>query len=543
MNIRITDLLDDYFDDTVKLTPPEALEAGDFAPTPEPPSNKTSRLYKPLLVAATLMLVLSGAVALGLGFQRDGASGPGGALAEGNIGAFSITDSSEILMDSAQNFPEESPVPVPAQLSQICTQYCQSGSILSAVYELSPVPPEYISEELPTISSATDSLTPAMLPLQILESSSTADISVCQVCYWPATQTLAILINARLDTPADVLDFTMEIPATDEFSPAITASVTVPIPCPELNGYATQANGSSGGLHTIYDQESLASASPVTLGTLTRLEVSSDQLYLTVEARSHDDLWLAQGYDDETIAQFLGEFASECINAAASELEDGTIEFEMTDGSLVTLDYDHNSPLPEATVELSTDENPTIIEMVFPLGDTPLDSTQISTVHYHDPVTPPEITTERYELTGTLTATLDLPFYLDGEEGILNSLAINLSTRTYTWRKTIPQLEQSLYEVSTAGTFTFGDPDSAYHDLYSRWEDTYWNTYFANGVSLVFTDGTTVIIGSGEQVTFSKGYFIEFYTLPSNERDSNYVDTINLIPDYVVINGQNYYFQ
>lgn len=542
MNIRITDLLDDYFDDTVNLIPPETLETGNFTPVPEIQPNKTSRLYKPLLAAATLMLVISGAAALGLGFQRG--SAPGGALAESGANTFSITDSADTLFAaSAYESSHESPSTVPAAFSQTCTQYCQQGNILSAVYELSPVPPEYVSSEVPSLASETDSFTPSSSQLEVLTTDSTAEVFISQSHYIPNTQTLTVLFLITLTASTDTVDCTFAIPAADGAAPTMTSTLSVPIPCPEQDSYVLQNDGLSGGLYTIYDLEPTSSNSPATLGKLTQLEISPNQLHLTVEAPSHDDLWLATGNDDTFIQQYLEDIVSRCILNTTSELESGLIEYELADGTPGTLNYGPDAVFPDTIVNLSADETPTVIEMLYPLDDAAPIPTDILIVHFHENTTEPEPTNSDSTLSGTMTAVLDLPFYLDGEEGILNALTIDLSTRTYTWKKNIPQLEQSLYEVSPDGKFTFGEPDSEFYDLYRSWEDLYWGTFFSKGVAVVFTDGTTAIIGSGEQVDFSEDYFMESYKLPSNESDSYNIDTTNLIPDYVVINGQNYYFQ
>lgn len=87
MSYRITDLLDDYMDSSVHLFPPEEVLASspaypDGAPnTPTPPQSR-HRMKKPLVIAAALLLVLTGAFTLG--FRLWNGNGGGASLAEGS---------------------------------------------------------------------------------------------------------------------------------------------------------------------------------------------------------------------------------------------------------------------------------------------------------------------------------------------------------------------------------------------------------------------------------------------------------------------------
>lgn len=97
MKIRITDLFDHYYDDSVMLDEPQLHET----PTDITPRNipgKHLSMHKPLLIAASLLLALCGAFVLNLGFDRSG----GTALAEGDT----LPSLQESVAESV--FPEES---------------------------------------------------------------------------------------------------------------------------------------------------------------------------------------------------------------------------------------------------------------------------------------------------------------------------------------------------------------------------------------------------------------------------------------------------
>ena len=77
MNPRITDLLDDYVDTSVRLFPPEQV-LGDTSsgkkksPTPKPVHH---RMKKPLVIAAALLLMVTGIAVAGLKLSNVGSTG------------------------------------------------------------------------------------------------------------------------------------------------------------------------------------------------------------------------------------------------------------------------------------------------------------------------------------------------------------------------------------------------------------------------------------------------------------------------------------
>ena len=77
MNPRITDLLDDYVDTSVRLFPPEQVLGGTGSgrkksPTPKPTHH---RMKKPLVIAAALLLMVTGIAVAGLKLSNVGSTG------------------------------------------------------------------------------------------------------------------------------------------------------------------------------------------------------------------------------------------------------------------------------------------------------------------------------------------------------------------------------------------------------------------------------------------------------------------------------------
>lgn len=74
MNSRITDLLDDYVDTSVRLFPPEQVlgSTGKKSPTPKPTHH---RMKKPLVIAAALLLMVTGIAVAGLKLSNIGSTG------------------------------------------------------------------------------------------------------------------------------------------------------------------------------------------------------------------------------------------------------------------------------------------------------------------------------------------------------------------------------------------------------------------------------------------------------------------------------------
>lgn len=109
MNPRITDLLDDYVDTSVRLLPPEQVLRGK-APgnTPSPaPKPARHRMKKPLVIAAALLLMLTGVAASVLTMSRGGSFGS--SLSGGLSEAPSTAQwaSQESAFSSSESVPDE----------------------------------------------------------------------------------------------------------------------------------------------------------------------------------------------------------------------------------------------------------------------------------------------------------------------------------------------------------------------------------------------------------------------------------------------------
>ena len=103
MKIRITDLMDYYRGEPVKMTPPEGRPAAHGGTWPS--GRSMHRMRRPLLAASVLVLITAGAFALRLGLGRAPAGGD--ALNEGEISVESAEDR------TVETLPPELPAQVP----------------------------------------------------------------------------------------------------------------------------------------------------------------------------------------------------------------------------------------------------------------------------------------------------------------------------------------------------------------------------------------------------------------------------------------------
>lgn len=109
MNPRITDLLDDYVDTSVRLLPPEqVLRSNNSGKAPSPaPKPVQHRMKKPLVIAAALLLMLTGVAASVLTMSRGGSFGS--SLSGGLSEAPSTAQwaSQESAFSSSESVPDE----------------------------------------------------------------------------------------------------------------------------------------------------------------------------------------------------------------------------------------------------------------------------------------------------------------------------------------------------------------------------------------------------------------------------------------------------
>ena len=88
MKIRITDLLDTYYDDSVTLDVPAAADTKKNITSLSPKKSRRFSMQKPLLIAAALMLVLCGGAVLGLELTQNNA---GVSLTQGEVEGSAIS--------------------------------------------------------------------------------------------------------------------------------------------------------------------------------------------------------------------------------------------------------------------------------------------------------------------------------------------------------------------------------------------------------------------------------------------------------------------
>lgn len=529
MKVRITDLLDSYYDDTVKLDPPKELDDASTSPSALK-KRHTGRLYRPLLAAASLILVISGAAALSLGFLRASTGGhamqPGTAAPEESV---TISDSSE---DAAPEIPLD-------ELSRL--SYTQKGSLFITEVTLSPISSDYISQDVPAYDPSTEESGPA-LTVYDPDSPDTAldDINVYQTGYDSQTETLFLTVSSVLSESTDRLEFSVQLPAVNADAEPFAAGVIVAIPFPELDGYTEY---DSGGLYTF--TEDIHGFS----GTLIHTEVTSDQVSLTVEAPMLEDA-LRSG-DSEAVSTALQEYDNTLLEA----LPNWPLQIVMDDGNIISYPITqlHEVCLSSDTSadsQLLEDVDSAFVEIRFPLEEGFLDPRYIGIVNFPDPSvtgnngirTDVNIEVdETIQPDGTLTAVLDLPCTLDGETGYLQRFALELSTGKYFWYLDVPSLEQMLYEISPDGNISMALDENVYQELLIRWSNAFLDNYQVDA-HLMFTDGTSIRLGSGDVILHEDGCIINAGSLSWDADDSG-IDVEGLTPDLLIINDESYYFE
>ena len=524
MNIRITDLLDDYFDDSVKLLPPEALETGDFSAPQEP--HTPGRLYKPLLVAATLMLVISGAVALGLGFQRG--SSPGKSLSgpeptPTDPTPYSIQESAEEESASTDDFIIE-------EVVATWEAYSQQGTSLDFSLCISPVPESFFNHctaEAITLSPEAPYVDIPGAP--VLENITLQDLGISNP---PEGGELTITGHADI---TETQEFFVRLTNQDDPKDVlVTNSITIsPI---AADCYIA---ASPRGLYRTDDYD-LRGVS------ITRWEVTPNQMQLHMRS-------VTPQTTDSVNAEELETSVTDYYSALLEKLQENPVIFLMKDGTAVAPDM--TAPFQIVIIEETSGDGYTTSKITMDCGENSIVPSQIDSIQsmylpiagtpaasrmvWDEPEAAESILSESTSAS-PLAATLDLPFYLDGEEAVLRSLVYDTTTQEFTWKKEIPQAANMLYKISPEGDMSAANTE--FWDLYHNWEQVYWDTFFKEGVTIVFTDGTSASIGSGETVNYANDYFLGKHVILESAPGVDF-NTEDLTPDYVIVQGQNYYFK
>lgn len=533
MNVRITDLLDRYYDDAVKLAPPETL-----TPTaaPELPPSKPgmSRLQKPLLVAATLMLVISGAIALGLGFQRGTVPG---SMAGEAVSAFEITPPPEApTLESSEEALESTGEP-PGEAAAVWTtgsvsvqDYCQRGVSLSFRLTLSGVTAAMASDPI--------ALTPEAVEVTEADPLNTAPVleyvTMQAELYDHASETLTICGSATLPEEMQYLHFYVKLHDCD--GTLLISENTASMRLSSLNSYT------AGGydLYDLTDPNDDTQIGAITWFSVTETATGTHLSFL-VELPTPEDYFLEENAGDAADV-LLWDAVNPCINA----LNRPTITFLMENGDSIDLYADLELDALEVNIigtdiehaDGSISTQVTASRNILNSPFSPLEISEVTFPPYAGltEISIPALSGSDTNGDGLLSTALSVPLTLDdGSTGTLTDFSLDLATGEVTWTHDTPDLKAHLYALSPQGDLPSFNEEPDYRAEYVRWINAYLNIW--SDAKLVFTDGTSVSIGGGDVPTFDPdtGCFYERSILPVEYMDADILEI-----DYLTINGATY---
>lgn len=529
MKVRITDLLDQYYDKSVKLDPPPEALPGQYRPQP-----RRSRAQKPLLVAATLMLVLTGIAGLTLGFQRLGTTGHALAGEENPVSVqeqaavVTVTPEPEVAVEAApeptiaasawEDDGQEAPR-IPFEVSG----YTQQGNKLQFSLRVHDVPVGY-----------TVKLQPGDVYSNIINEAQVEDVTGLLLGEgWEESGER--LIDATLELTEAGGPLVFRVACCDENDNWVfTETTSIPVA-----GFDSLVSWYANGLHE-YCMEVPSSV----FATVKQLTVTENTLEFLIEAPA--DVELVEGeidLTDETLVREAGDWANTLVSNTQSEL----FHIYMNDGSVADItaeDYD----CALISAGLSGEKGVATVNLTIDLAE-PIDPLAIDMFEFSSQEVLPEITrgpvnAEDPNGDGLLMAHLELPINPDDAHlwaGTLLKLTIDLSNGDYTWHYTHTELEQMLYDLSPAGDLSEALHDETFMQEATALSNNLIETYFKNAY-LVFSDGTRLCLGSGAEEDFEDGVFTTTYNLASCAED--YGLPINgLAVDHLEINGEAYSFE
>lgn len=512
LKVRITDLLDNYYDHSVKLDPQPAPGGQSAMP------HRTHRMQKPLLIAATLMLVLTGAVALGLGFQRTANSGH--ALAEGGETPSPVQEEFGSAVSAEPDWEEVTPEPTVGasaweeaaateesqageRLSCELKGYTRQGNKLQFSLRLHDVPEGYTVE-----------LHPADVYSSIIYEATVEDITGSVLGEnWEETGERLINVTVELTEEGEPLCVKADV--HDDRSENYVFSESVTIPTSSFDRYTVwEENG-------IY--EYCMEVPSDTHVAVTQFTVTQDQMRFSIQVPVDTSL------SEEEQRTEADDWANTLVSITQSDL----LHIYMRDGRLAdvtAMEYVCELPEPDAdgiatvelTINLANPIDPMEIDHVEFLSQT--STSEILNVSVEGPDTDGD---------GMMTAELDLYTTTEVKQSPVKLLRcfIDLKSTMFTWYYTHPQLELALAAEEDADLVLKSETKTEVDNALI--EDFFQDAY------LVLTDGTKLQIGFGSALEFTQdGEFLA----------SGYIAMIaegmELVPiDHLEINGVAYEFE
>ncbi len=542
--MRITDLFDNYHDSRVKLKTPEEIFSGQkddhLTPLVLGTPQKKSRGQKSMLIAASLMLALTGVFVGALAMSR---TSDGSSLAEG---AASM-EMEGMELSEFVSAEEENVVVDPLLSAEIrdgnCT-YVQEGSKLTVtIFAFLPQEMETMENISLSAVAVGENVTPEddasvaadasgliwIDPAHITEAGTvnfTKLLTVTDADTGTERRTLQTQLTFLMTGTPKELPLTLRISA--DAATAETNSVAVPYYGPDH--YAT-GGSCVYAFHSPSNSEDYA--------TITSLVISESDIQFTYEFPGMNELESGEQLIDAA-TKWANIFMETCLETGGFRLhmQDGTIVTGATDTGWAALPYDIDLSQYENTGVLTLDISKLhlapsqIINMEFD-GQTSVDVRETDAQ--------PAKGAQDANGDGILEAVVDLPVTLDGDEGTLLTLDIDLSTGEYTWNKIIPSLTAQLDAVAD-GDFDLALNHSAFNENFTAWGNKFLETYQRNAY-LVFTDGTMFRLGSGDRVTTAGISFQDTGTLAWMAEDYGIDDLSEKTIAYLDIDGERFEFE
>lgn len=551
MKVRITDLLDLYYDDSIKLTPPEEIFAEKTEKTgmgqrQEKPAP-LGRGYKIWTAAAILLLVLTGAFALMLSLQPKA----GTSLSEGTAPIPSFGTQVPDRPEMAPSVEEESSlVPQPGIIGEIALpekfsdvhllSYTQRGSSVSMEYSVENMD-AFSQEEGWTVTAVTGI---TGLDDVRIDPNSQAEFvgSIALEAYLDeGSGTLYVYGNADMTGEDWAPDISLLIRDGEGEARAVTYSTTVP-----YNAGTAFAVGSDD--HHIFDFEDGEFSAGITDFHISKdkkitimIDYPLDETIPYPDPESEGSVLARLNYWTGLLMETLGSTSPIAIY---TETEEGpwnsfNIDFSQLDYTVTLPQYQDG----QIDVDCS---------------GVDFDPEQVVNIEFHSPSMSEAETAEGVpndgdlsaaedtDGDGYLTADLDLTLEQNGEEGTLARLHIDRTTGEYTWTYSIPALVQQLYNLSPEGDFNAALEDDSFANAHTEWKNAFLEAY-QTVTYLVFTDGSrSIALGGGSVVGYDD----------NGERESLLYDADNLnwlgedagtdysqkTISYLEINGVRYVF-
>lgn len=572
MKVRITDLMDNYFDDSVHLIPPEKLPDRDSIKEEAPlMARKRPRgLQKGLLIAASIMLVLTAAAALALGYFHWDASPAPVALAEGGDTIYS---------------GEEPEAPEEAEPAAMESQPPSPTPGLTGENSAEPVFRQTM--ELP-ISNPTTGLDGMLLQITVAEDGSTRldfqlDQFECGNDFISNTWTQLIhqiiyeyLMVHKTDGDLSRVFIDESNGGSNPDSLGNTSYFfQLDLPPEEIEFISIDSsyylNTSYGGfvapLSADCDDNGdgiLTAALNLELpdhpeSPITELAINlNDRTYhWRIKSEELESLIFEQGYEGNE---------PECINVQNSILADlretygGQIflccengdKFPLLTGVSYCQDKEYYCTVGKicgiANEEMYFRELDTITGLEI-CGETISFDTEEAEVETEESIAEESPASGDIDGDGLLTAEIGLSFPHRGMENTemmdtIVRLVIDPEAGTYTWYTRLfgedPEVPES---GDLIGDLDVALTDPGFVEIFTETENYLLENYY-NNAYLVFTDGTRVQVGSGDKIAHDTEtmMFSEQTPLSALFEESG-IDWQSLTFDYLELNGEIYYFE